>query len=176
MISGGFSRGNPRAHWHSIDTLTNGLMAAQTQPGSLTMAAANQAIYVPVIVRSPSLVTKLWYANDVTATGNYDIGLYDVAGTRILARGSTVKSATDAEITWDCTDTLIVPGVYYMALVSSNGTDGFYAFSPSAPYPTALGVYTESSALPLPATATFGLTQSLGVIPVMGMYLNTLVS
>jgi hypothetical protein len=177
MISGGFSRGNPPAHWHSIDTMNNGLTAPLTAFSStVAWPTANLAIYVPVMVRQNATVKQLWYANNTTATGNFDIGLYDAAGAALLRKGSTAKSTTGAEIVWDCTDTVISSGLYYLALANDTNTDTFFGITPAAPYLAAIGLYTEASAFALPATATFAIPQALAFCPVIGMYLDTRVT
>jgi hypothetical protein len=171
-----YTRGPGVQHWHSIDTMNDGLVAPQTIFGSAAWPTADLAIYSPVIVRSRSVVKQLWYFNGVTATGNYDIGLYDAGGTALLRKGSTAKTTTSTEIVWDCTDTTIGPGIYYLALVCSNATDTFSVANPSAPALTAFGILTEAAALPLPATATFALTHSLAAAPLVGMFLDTRVT
>lgn len=169
-----YVRGPGVGHWHSIDTINDGLLAPQGAISpTMTSPTADMAIYVPVIVRQRVIVRKLWFGNANTATGNYDLGLYDAAGVQLLARGSTAKPATSAEVIWDCTDTTLGPGLYYLAFASSNTTDTFCGIAPAAPICTAIGLYTEASALPLPATATFALNHTLAVYPVLGMFLTT---
>lgn len=174
MISGGFSRGNPSTYWHSIDTQARGPIAPQGFAASGTLPDST-CIYVPLMIRTPVVVKQLWYANMTTATGNYDIGLYDDAGVAILRKGSTAKSTSAVEIVWDCTDTTIGKGIYYIALATDSATDTFYRFSVSAPYPAALGIWAEA-AFPLPATATFAVNNTLDKVPVMGLFLDTRVT
>lgn len=178
MNIGGFSRGNLPQHWHSIDTLTSGPLPPQNVVSSTGGAwpVAETAIYVPLAVRSPSIVKKIWFAGASTGTGNYDIGLYDAAGVKLLAKGSTAKTTAGVEVVWDCTDTFILPGVYYFALVSDSATDTFLRLQPTAPLPVALGIWTEASAFPLPATATFAIDQTLAYMPVGGLFLDTRVA
>jgi hypothetical protein len=177
MISGGFGRGNPNPHWHSVNTLHDGPLAPQQSFSTgVQWTSANRAIYVPVIVRAAVVVKQLWFENATTATGNYDIGLYSATGTALQRKGSTAKSGTAGEIVWDCTDTAIGPGIYYLALVSSTTGDTFQSASLSAPYPAALGLLQEANALPLPSTATFAIPQTLDFVPLIGMFLDTRVT
>jgi hypothetical protein len=141
---------------------------------AVTWPAANLAIYVPVLVPTTVVIRKLFFGSESSvATGNYDIGLYNAAGTRILARGSTAKPASYQEIFWDCTDTTIGPGIYYLALAASNNTDTYAGLVLGAPNLTAYGCLTEANAFPLPATATFALLQTLAMMPVVGMSFET---
>jgi len=172
-----YTRGPGAQHWHSISNLSDGLLPAQSSlTASRAWGTANRAIYLPVIVRSRVIVKKLWYGNGTTATGNWDLGLYDHAGVRLLSKGSTAKATTDGQIVWDCTDTVIGPGIYYLGLASDSTTDTFIGVGSTAPLPAACGVYSEADAFPLPATATFAVPQTMGLYVIAGMYLDTRVS
>jgi hypothetical protein len=172
-----YVRGPLPSHWHSIDTISAGLVAPQGQFSTATAwPTADLAVYTPLIVRHRVVVKQLWYANAATATGNYDIGLYDAAGAALLRKGSTAKGTSLEETVWNCTDTTIGPGLYFLALASDSGTDTFYAVTLAAPYPAALGMYSGSSEFPLPATATFSVPQTLGAAFLVGMFLDTRVS
>ena len=87
-------------------------------------------------------------------------------------RGSTAKSATSGIIVWDCTDTRLEVGLYYLAIVFSSATSALYRFAMSAPVPAALGILTETNALPLPATATWAVDNVVSNVPVLGMFTN----
>lgn len=167
-----YTRPPLRRQWHSIDTLNAGFNYRSGVPADAAWPSANLAIYVPVAVQSRVVVKKLWYANGTVATGNYDIGLYDAAGVQLLGRGSTAKTTTADEIVWDCTDTTIGPGIYYLALALSVATDTAFSWSASAPLPLVYGLLTEANAIPLPATATFAADQTLGRVPVVGMFVE----
>jgi hypothetical protein len=171
----GYVRGPGVQHWHSISTITDGLVAPQNATSStVTWPTANLAIYVPVIVRARVVVKQLWFANQTTASGNYDIGLYDAGGTGLLRKGSAAKPSGSDEVVWDCTDTTIGPGIYFLALAMSVNTDTLYGNNtPSPPNFAAMGLFSEASALPLPATATFAVPQTLAVYPIIGMFLDT---
>lgn len=170
-----YTRGPLIAHRQSIDTLNNGTVPGGSS-GEAAWPAANRAIYVPIVVGYRVVVRSLWFAGAYTSSGNYDIGLYDAAGAKLLGKGSTAKSGGDDEIVWDCTDTTIGPGIYYMALACSNNTDTYYRLSSAAPTMTAYGVLVEDSALPLPATATMAIDQALAYMPMMGLFLTTVVT
>lgn len=170
-----YTRGPGVSHWHSIDTMSiTGRI--RTGYGEGAWPSANLAIYVPVAVLSRVIVVGLWYANSSGTAGTYDIGLYNDAGTRLLSSGSTSKIGTETEVVWDCTDTTIGPGVYYLALALSNTGDQVFRANCAAPLPAAIGCFTEASANPLPATATFSIDQTQTTVPALGMFLNTLVT
>jgi len=137
---------------------------------------ADRAIYQPIRVPIRCIVRKLYVATGGTGTGNFDIGLYNLSGSRLVSSGSTAHPATYTVTVADVTDTTIGPGTYWIAVACSNNTDTFYYSTPAAPMATALGVLTQTSAMALPATATFSITQSLAVLPVCGLFLTTLES
>lgn len=168
-----YDRGRPPTIWHSLDVASHGPYRNVAMGAAFAWPTSNLAIYVPVVVESRIVIRKMWYSNWTTAVGNYDIGLYDAAGTRLLSRGSTAKISSSNQVIWDCTDTTVGPGLYYLALVMSSASDQVLGATPSAPIATACGLLTEASALPLPATATFGLTQTLAVLPTIGLYTST---
>lgn len=172
-----YVRGPGVRHWHSIDTINSGVIPPQQgATTSATWYSANGAIYCPVIVRSGVVVKKLWVATGTTGTGNVDVGLFNATGVKLTSSGAIAHGTTNTELVSDVTDVTIAPGIYYLGVSASNSTDTFFGVSVAAPFPTALGYLTEASAHPLPATATFALTQTLAWMPDCGMLLNTLVS
>jgi hypothetical protein len=165
-----------RRHWHSINTITSGPLCPQlTFNNNPTWVGTSIAVYVPILVPVPVVVKKLWFAF-YSGTGTYDLGLYNAAGVALLTRGSTSVPGGANDETWDCTDTAIQSGIYYMALVMSSSPVATLSAAPAAPIPAAMGCYTEAGALPLPATATFSVAQTLALIPAMGIFCDTKVS
>lgn len=127
--------------------------------GSAAWPAANRAIYVPFVVPAPFVAVKMFVSNGATASGNLDAGIYDDQGNRLVSIGSTAQAGTTANQSLDITDTLLLPGVYYMAL-AMNGTTGTARRTNIAlPLVKACGVLSQSTAFALPATATFAAAQ-----------------
>jgi len=89
-----------------------------------------------------------------TASGNFDTGLYDSQGNRLVSSGATAKGNAAAQIL-DVTDTRIGAGLYYLAL-AADGTNNYQMMSPgSLQLSKLVGAVQMASAYPLPATATF---------------------
>jgi hypothetical protein len=61
--------------------------------------------------------------NGATASGNMDVGIYDYAGTRLVSSGSTAQSGTSAFQDFDITDTLLGPGIFYLAPPTTTPSD-----------------------------------------------------
>jgi hypothetical protein len=162
---------------HSIDTLADswscGINSAFNTAGA--WPSANLAIYVPVRVPSPVIVRKLWYASGSTSTGNVDMGLFDGSGVALVSATNAAKVSTDEQV-FDVTDTWIGPGTYWIGLASDSATDTFIRSSSAAPFAASAGIYTQSSAYPLPSTATYTVDQTLALIPVVGMLVEATVA
>lgn len=100
--------------------LNSGLTSAST-----AWPAAARTIYVPLVIDRTVTVLQMFAYNGATASGNTDIGIYDFGGTRLVSIGATAQSGTSAIQLFNITDTVLVPGQYWMAM-SNSGTTGTY--------------------------------------------------
>lgn len=131
-----------------------------------TWPAANRALFVPILVpRSLTLVKA--FVQNVTPSGNFDVGFYDAAGNRLVSSGSTAGSGASAVQVVDTTDTPVNPGRYYLAMSTDNATATFAGFGPVATILGGGGMLQMAAAFPLPATATFAAMAS-AIIPIFG--------
>jgi hypothetical protein len=117
--------------------------------------AANRAMYQPFRLTRSFLVQVLGILNGGTVSGNIDVGIYDVAGTRLVSSGSTPQAGTSAVQSFNVTDTWIGPGLFYHAVAMDNATGQLSRVGPTTNVNIALGLAQEASAFPLPANATF---------------------
>lgn len=163
---------------HSIDTITDAWIGWQTTPNSvLAWGTQYRAIYVPIRVASRVTVVQLGISVAATATGNIDLGIYYPNGTRIVSTGSTTKLAASGVQVVDITDTVLVPGLYYLGANNSTTGDTFNCASITAPLLASWGVLTETlGSVTLPATASWAVDNSLTVYPVISAMLNTVVT
>ena len=175
------TRSSPRrwgaAHL-SIDNLTAGWMAPQSAPGAYSWGTANRAIYVPVRVSRVCVVKEMGPVfNTASAANQFDIGLYDAAGTRLVSTGArNVQDFGGSAVSGaDVTDTTLQPGLYYIGLNHSSATgDQLLMYGLAAPIPVALGVLTEAlGSVTLPATATWTVDQTLAQVPVVAALIVT---
>src|SRR5262245_63973904 len=102
------------AYWMLIN---NGSIASAAWP------LANLAIYVPFYVRETLTVYEAGIGTGATAGGNYDIGIYDLAGTRLVSSGTQGRTASTWEVA-PLTDTELTPGWYYAAM-SADSTNNY---------------------------------------------------
>lgn len=126
--------------------------------GTLTTSAvwptASTAIFLPCMLREQRTVYQLSHENGTVVSGNVDIGVYDERGTRLVSRGGVAQAGTSTIQLHDVTDTVIGPGVVFLAMVLDNITGTALRTSTPAVQMRACGVCTMASAYPLPATAT----------------------
>ena len=147
---------------------------------SAVYVAANRAIFFPFRIPHPLLVVKLFAANGTVVSGNIDVGIYDVAGTRLVSSGSTLQAGISAIQEFNIADTLLGPGLFYLAVAMDNVTGTLFRGSSggTAPVPLELlvtqGMAQQATAFPLPATATFAQVAQ-DYIPVIGLTTRVLI-
>ena len=138
-----------------------------TLPTSTAWNSANKAQYMPFRIFAPTIITKLWWFNGATASGNVDCGIYDAALMRLVSTGSTAQAGTSVLQIVDITDVLLGPGLYYFALALDNTTGTIMrAGTSGTAIMVGFGIFSQNSAFPLPATAT--LANSPNITPIMG--------
>lgn len=130
---------------------------------SLTWAGNGTAFYIPFYLRAPILYTHMAKWNGATASGNFDLGVYDEAGTLLTSTGSTAQVGTSQiQITALTASFKGTAGLFYMAISgdSTVGTTKSVALGGANPYRQfdLKGVRgATASAFPLPATITLTL-------------------
>lgn len=88
-----------------------------------TWPAANRALYVPVIVETTVTAFQMGIIVGVSS-GNIDVGIYDEKFARVVSMGSTAVAAAGFQA-FDIADTVLIPGVYYLAMCVDNTTASF---------------------------------------------------
>lgn len=141
---------------------------------SAAWPAANTALYIPFYLPGPILVVKLFSLNGAAVSGNIDMGIYDEKGTRMVSAGSTVQTGTSTIQEFDVTDTIIGPGLFYLAVALDNATGTLFRASLGSTYLKAMGMQQQATAFPLPATATFASVSNAN-IPCVALTTRTVV-
>lgn len=145
--------------------------ASVPAPASGAWPVANRALYVPFFVPAVITVYRLFVVNGTAVSGNLDMGIYNSAGAKIVSIGSTAQAGTQVTQYLNITDTVLQPGAYYFAFVLDNTTGAVYKWEPGTPTNSqiqAWGIAQETSAFPLPATATLATTTA-AFFPLMGL-------
>lgn len=145
-----------------------------TSISSGTWSIANGAMYIGFKVLKPFGYKQMFVANGSAVSGNVDVGLYTIGGKRIVSSGSTAQAGTNVMQAFDITDGTLLPGEYFMGIAFDNTTATVLRYVSAVQRQRMSMVYTESSAFPLPATATFG-TAAVINFPLMGITSRTFV-
>lgn len=153
----------------SVGVLLLALMGGTTVlPAAAAWPATNRALFVPFRLSKQFLVTQAVVGCGGTGGGNFDVGVYDQNGNRIVSSGATGRSAS-SEVVADLADTLIGPGTYYMGL-AVDGTNNMIAWAPAAVgLCKALGMKEMASAYTLPDPVTFA-TVSSAYVPTFSLW------
>ena len=178
----------PSAPIFSLPTITPWSLeslGAQLNSQGLAMSAAqstfwftsNAAIFVPFTLSMQiTAQTVFWYA--ATGVGNADAGIYDVSGNLLGHCGTTALSeASTLQSTALLTPATFGPGVFYLALSSSN-VNAFYSINgPGGPIMASFGCAYKTAAMPLPANVSMVTIASIAnaVIPVFGIAMTTVI-
>jgi hypothetical protein len=126
--------------------------------GSVAWTTANKATYLPFQVDRPMTIYQMAWENGATIATNLDVGIYDVLGNQLVSSGSIAHSGASVAQAVDITDTALLPGTYYAAMVFDGTTQTIFGCAITAVQAQVmrvLGVQQQTSAFPLPATATF---------------------
>lgn len=141
--------------------------------GSGAWPAANRAIYVPFLLERTVTAYLIGWLNGTTVNNgvnDMDVGIYSESGTRLVSQGGTItQTPVSTTQTADITDTVLRPGVYYLAMCVSNTTSTFWRSAPTALMLQTAGVQQQAvGAVALPAPATFANPAS-GYVPLMSV-------
>lgn len=101
-----------------------GFYGAWTTFGSATWPSANLAIGYPFMLTEPRKVLQMWVYNGSAVSGNVDAGIYDAAGNKIIAKGSTAQSGTSDLQLLDVTDTWLPTNQLLYAWMALDNTTG----------------------------------------------------
>lgn len=154
--------------YHHYTITTVGLDASNfrfSSTGTVSSVAwplANLALYIPFYVNETVTVYEAGIGAGATAGGNFDIGIYHFAGTKLVSSGTTARTAA-AWNTAGLTDTDLTPGWYYAAM-SADSTANYCGTQPVAGQCEASGICEQQTAFTLPSTATLTRT-TRAVVP-----------
>lgn len=159
----------------SPESLGLDLANASLSVASGAWPAANRCMFLPFVVYQPLIAVKMGVINGTTASGNLDIGIVDDQQNRLVSAGSTAQAGTTQLQVVDITDTLLEPGVYYMALSmdGTTGTTGRWAVPLGEA--RAMGILSQSlGSVAIPNPVTFAAAQD-AYVPAMFLTARTVV-
>lgn len=132
-----------------------------------TWPTANLAILYPIRIAYPTVITRMFWQNGATVSGNVDIGIYDSQGNRIVSSGSTAQAGVSVIQSVDTTDVTLQKGIYYIAMACDNTTATFRRLtSGTATRLRAAGVLNNTTAFPLPSSLTLAGSLVQNYLPI----------
>lgn len=166
----------PGVRWGSEDTVPRLLTLpgdsvafgpASQLPASATWIAANRAIFIPFYLSEAKTIDKIHVPNGSAVSGNLDAGIYDSAGNKVVAKGSTAQAGTNTGQVVDLSNTaLSAKTLYYAGLVLDNATGTVFRISAAPSVLGVIGVKQVASAFALPASVTYAAPAS-AFVPVV---------
>lgn len=140
---------------------------------------SNTIYYYPFWMYQASTAVKMCALVGSTANGNMDAGIYDSQFDLLVNSGSVAQAGATLITEMDITDTLLTPGLYYMALQCSSGTGTVFGDTFLSDEHGLVGsqVFIESpGSFGLPTTGTpVKPTSSVPAIWLFGVAFNTLI-
>ena len=130
---------------------------------------ADRAIFMPFHLVADATVKRI----AIEGTGSsFDVGIYELDGTRLVSSGSTTGTGSPQIV--DITDTALTAGRYYMAFAntSGSGTDMWAYADDTKPSQNLCGIKMQTSAFPLPASATLSDGGQSTQFPMMSLLLE----
>jgi hypothetical protein len=144
-----------------LHTLTEWGVATELRALGLGVSAsmtwvANQATYMPMSLPWAYPVRRVFWVNgSVVTTTNVDFGIYTPSGKRIYSTGSTTMAgASSTQYVTPATTFVLPAGRYYFAWTCDGTTNRAWGNAPPVPRGAMVGCLSQSTALPLPASAT----------------------
>lgn len=154
----------------SLDLI--GTSYAYSAPASTAYPLANLAIYIPIAVSEAVTAYEGWVVAGATAGGNFDIGIYSAAGSRLSSSGATARTVSTVNNTTTMTDYVLLPGVRYYMAFAADGTNNYAATSAAAGLNEAMGVLESTTSYVLPTSPTMSRT-TRAYVPWFGLNLYT---
>ena len=141
-------------------------VAALAVAGAANMVANSATLTRVKAPRDIAVAKLVWVAG--TQSGNYDIGLYDAAGTKLWSKGSTASPASGTIVETFTAVNIPKGAVFYVAIAADNATATFRGVTlSSAEHTKSLtgipATTTVGSSFPLPSTITPGTTTVLRI-------------
>ncbi len=137
-------------------------------PATATWPTANLGLFIPFFLPCRFVLRRMFCLNGSAVSGNIDLGVYSMDGSKIVSAGSTAHSGTSTVQIVTVTETVLAPGRYYMALSCSNTTSQFLRQSIGVLGAQNGGIVQAATQVPLANLPTFA-SPSNTFIPVFGI-------
>lgn len=160
----------PVIHSGSIESIGTEITAGNSSLiNTTTWPASNLALFMPILISYLFTAKLIFWTNGATVgTNSVDAGIYTSEGNLLVSSGSTLTSGVSVLQSADITDTVLIPGLYYLAMAMNGTTDTVAESNLPTPIPRAVGSYEQTTAFTLPSTATFAVS-SRSFMPFIGI-------
>ena len=151
-----------------MERIWNVAQSSAYTPGS-------RCIFVPFTIDQAVTAYQMFTMNGTTAANAIDVGIYDARMNSIVTHGGTNQVGTSDLQLFDITNTILIPGRYFMGL-SMNGsppTGTFCNFGAQARQLRLVGCLEKLSTYPLPTGAVTTTTVANAMLPHFGVVLQT---
>jgi hypothetical protein len=142
---------------------------------STVYTPGSRCIFVPFTIDQIVTAYQMYTHNGTTAANAIDVGIYDKAMNSLVTHGGANQAGTSNLQLFDITDTILVPGRYFMGL-SMNGsppTGTFCNWGAQARHLRLVGCLEKLSTYPLPTGAVTTTTVANAFLPHFGVILQT---
>ena len=135
---------------------------------------ANKAFFRRIFLPFDVVVSKIFWINGTAVAGNVDAGIFeDVSYIKIASTGSTAQATANSVQSVTLTNSVKLKAGSYLLGVSTDTTTNCrigYFSTFNTPFSSILGCYEETTAFPLPATATPVAQTASFLFPAIGMF------
>jgi hypothetical protein len=128
---------------------------------------ANRITYYPFRLTVPFPIRSLYMVNGSAVSGHFDVGVFTLAGAKVISTGSTVQAGINQIQAVATAETWIGPGIFYVGWVMDNAI-GHILGSPFGGERAFMGFARQDATFPLPATATFASASTGSLVPACG--------
>lgn len=142
-------------------------------PTSQAWPASDRVLMWPFRVPRPVTIYQIGVGCGATATGNYDAGIYDEFGNKIVSTGTKAK-ASSAEDFVNITDTTLGQGLYWAALQASAVANYIIVAAANTGLAKAMGIRQATpGSFGLPNSITFETTVNTQIPVCLGLWMRS---
>jgi hypothetical protein len=162
----------------SLESMGAGGFTKTTTPVASGVYTQNAAYFYPFRLEVPAVAVKMFLQNGATQNGNVDLGIYDAAFNYKISIGSTAQGVANSFQEFDITDTLLAPGIWWMAFAGNSATGTTFRMANDDSVGPALAPHlfqTSAFALPTSTVTPVKSTEAAPLVHVMGVAFDSVI-
>ena len=165
--------------WNYLNLSSDDVFAGEeyaigaTAAVSTAWPTAGLALYIPLYVSAPGNAVGIFWQNGTAVAGNVECAIFDEYGNKVATSGVVAAAGTSApQYVAFASPVQLTCGRYYIALMASNATQTFLAWTTSAAATNVnrmLGILEQTGlSAGLPASFT-PVTSARSLLPICGI-------